>query len=595
MSTSACRRRRFCVIALGHALLAAFWLVGLWVAAPLLKGGSRAADRMRDAVVLGSAIPFVLGLLHLLYWPACWIALAACVAARFRQPRTRSGPREPLPYVLLGALALVAWPPLVRPLLDGDTLVYHLPNVAAWAHAHSLWTTNTRYWWYPPVSELFATPIDIVATPFALGWSGFAALSLLGLRIFAWAREGALLPVRLADAFAAAVVCMLPIALQSGSLRNDVWLAAFFVETLWSAPVDDASALRSAAMCALIKPDGWVYAAVALAASRATRRAWLAAGAAVVVWGIHDAVLWRVASLSPVSTMFPKAPSDLVTPSLWKSTIAAHPFLSLQYGGGAAAHLAPFGLLLFLAALASPLLARASPLNVAGIAAGVVTLFIPYGFADAHAQLASGESLRYAAPAIAVGAIILAPHLLRFARVALWASLAGTLGEGLQLLAVYGADWPTLFAPAAACAVPLTVVCARVLKRRRLLYVGSALAIIVTTMLAGRSTVAFYTDSLSVHGYRSRIYAWIARERPPRIAGWGLRAGTVAMLSPSSLAVDVSDTDPCGDAKHAHAILVAVKEATHGERFNDARMHEAALCGRTLYRDRLAIAVTPRS
>ncbi len=550
---------------------------------------------MRDAIVLGIAIPFLLGFVHLLYWPACWVALALCIGARFARPHRDRGPREPIPFLLLGALALVAWPPLVRPLLDGDTLIYHLPNVAAWAHAHSLWTTNTRYWWYPPASELFATPIYLVATPFALGWSGLAALALLGLRIYAWAREGALLPVRLADALAAAVVGILPIALQAGSLQNDVWLAAFFVEVLWSAPVDDVTALRSAAICTLIKPSGWVYAAVALATSRAKGRAWVAAGAAAAVWALHDALLWRGASLSPVSTVLPRAPSDIATPSLWHSTMAAHPLLSLEYGGAAAAHLAPFGFLLCLVALVSPMLARGSPLAGAGLAAVIIAAFTPFGFADAHAQLASGTSLRYGIPAMAVGALILAPHLLRFARVALGALLAGAIGECLQLVALYRSDWPTLLALAAAPIVPVTIACARRFRLRSVAYIAAGIAVIITTMLAGRSTVAFYTDSLSLHGYHSKIYAWIAHERPARIAGWGLRIGTVAVLSPGSVASDVSDASACGDARRAHAVLIAVSEVTHSRAFNRARIHDAALCGATLYRDRVAIAVEPKT
>ena len=86
------------------------------------------------------------------------------------------------PYVLIAALVVVAWPQLVRPLLDGDSLSYHLPNAASWVQAHSLWTTATRYWWYPPASELFASGLYAVASPFALPWCGFGALALLGFR-----------------------------------------------------------------------------------------------------------------------------------------------------------------------------------------------------------------------------------------------------------------------------------------------------------------------------------------------------------------------------------------------------------------------------
>ena len=156
-------------------ILTALWLLGLLAAAPALRHGARYAfaDRLRDALILGAAIPFALGIADVLYPAACWIVLATCVAIAYRRAppaienpvRQRSRP----PYVLIAALALVAWPPLMRPLLDGDTLSYHLPNAAAWVHAHGLWTTDARYWWYPPGSEIFASGLFAVSGPFGAG------------------------------------------------------------------------------------------------------------------------------------------------------------------------------------------------------------------------------------------------------------------------------------------------------------------------------------------------------------------------------------------------------------------------------------------
>jgi hypothetical protein len=565
------------------AVLAALWLLGLWAAAPILRGGPRLADRMRDALIIGTAIPLVLSFTHLFYAPLCWLALIVCVAgAIVRQQRRERDFREPVPYLLLAALAFVAWPSLVRPLLDGDTLSYHLPNAAAWAHAHSIWTTQTRYWWYPPASELFASGLYAVSTPFALGWCGFGAIALLGLRIFAWAREGALLPTRLSDALAAATICILPIAIQAGSLQNDVWLAAFFVEILWSAPVDDVTVLRSAAMCALIKPDGWVFAIIALAAARARPRAWIAAGAAVALWAVHDGILWHGAFVPAASIAFPH---------LWRSTMIAHPVATLEYGFAAAVHFAPLGFLLLLFALGSPRLGRERPLNVAGIAAVAVILLVPFGFADAHVQLATGNSLRYFAPAMAAGALILAPSLLRFPRIALRLLLFAILGEALQLLLIYWNDRVTLAALVAAIAVPLAVAYARNAKARIPLAAAAAVAIVITTLLAMRTSTRFYADALAVRGERSGVYAWLSRTQPPRVAGWGLRIGTVAVLSPRTLAVDVPDADPCGHAQQAGALLVAVAESTRPDSFNAARLHAAALCGTVLYRDPIAVVI----
>ncbi|MFZ0683529.1 MAG: hypothetical protein WAM84_11695, partial [Candidatus Cybelea sp.] len=64
------------------AVPAAIWLLGLYAAAPALR--ARPAydfvDRLRDSLILGVAIPFVLGFVHALYWGACWAALLLCIA-----------------------------------------------------------------------------------------------------------------------------------------------------------------------------------------------------------------------------------------------------------------------------------------------------------------------------------------------------------------------------------------------------------------------------------------------------------------------------------------------------------------------------------
>ena len=92
---------------------------------------------------------------------------------------------------------------------------YHLPNAAAWVHAHSMWTTDGRYWWYPPASESFAAGVYAVAGPYAVGWSGVAALALLGARIATWLRERCDAAPLLADVVAAAVVTAAPLAQQA--------------------------------------------------------------------------------------------------------------------------------------------------------------------------------------------------------------------------------------------------------------------------------------------------------------------------------------------------------------------------------------------
>ena len=215
------------------AVPAAIWLLGLYAAAPALRAGPNYSfpDRLCDALILGVAIPFALGFVHALYWGACWGALLLCIAIAAgrslneRNPTSENTAR-PAPYLLIAALLLVAWPQLTRPLLDGDSLSYHLPNAAAWVHAHSLWTATTRYWWYPPASELFASALYAVGSPFALPWCGFCALALLGFRIAAWSREALSTSPLLADALAAATVSAFPRRVACGLLARDAVVVA---------------------------------------------------------------------------------------------------------------------------------------------------------------------------------------------------------------------------------------------------------------------------------------------------------------------------------------------------------------------------------
>ena len=289
-------------------LPAALWLLGLFAAAPLLRTSDRydLTDRLRDALILGVAIPFALGFVHALYPAACWAVLAVCIAAAYgrgfisRAATTRAADMQ-IPCVMIGALVTVAWPQLMRPLLDGDSLWYHLPNAASWVQAHSLWTTATRYWWYPPASELFTAALYAVSGPFTLPWCGFAALALLGFRIAAWAREAYAAPPLLADVIAAATVTAYPLAIQGGTLQNDVWLAAFWLESLWALRASPASAtaMRTLAITALIKPQGWILATMALFAGNARRRLWFATASALALWALHDAILWRARRLCP--------------------------------------------------------------------------------------------------------------------------------------------------------------------------------------------------------------------------------------------------------------------------------------------------------
>jgi hypothetical protein len=567
-------------------LLAAFWLLGLYAAAPALRTGTRYAfvDRLRDALILGVAIPALLALVHLLYPLTCWLALALALVIAIRRPSPKRND-EPVPYLLIAALAIVTWPQLIRPLLDGDSLSYHLPNAASWVQAHSLWTTATLYWWYPPASELFASGLYATSDPFVLGWSGFGALALLGFRITTWAREEFAASPLLADLLAAATVTIYPLAAQAGTLQNDVWLAAFWLEALWSIGRENGTAMRAIAVTALTKPQGWLFATIALLVAKAPARVWLAGAGAIAALLFRDALLWKGAIVPPASAAYG-------TPL--GSSIIAHGMPALALLVAVALRISPLALAALFAALLGPLLAaQYRRLGWAGPASVAVFLVLPFGYVSNTAQLATGASLRFAAPAIAAGVLL----LMRFARprplFAIMLLAASALYGAGSILAVFWNDAPTRTAPLVAL---LTVGVIALGRQKRTPWpagVGFAAAAVAANLLAASHPVDFYSDALRVNGRSTGLYAWIHERRPPAIGGLGLALGTVNVLSPRTRTVALLEPDACATARREALLLAAVVERDRAPESNRARLAAARACGGVLYDDGVAIVTLP--
>ncbi|HKU80810.1 MAG TPA: hypothetical protein VJP76_01475, partial [Candidatus Tumulicola sp.] len=295
--------------------LGAGWLIGLWVAAPIF-GRARGAARIAQAIALGCLIPLALGALNLLYAWSLWIVLAGvAIASLLRQ---RHGDAEPAARgevewdLLVGFVALVAlaWPVAVRPLLDGDTLIYHLPNAASWANQHGFWTTGTRYWWYPPASEIFASGLLATGGIGAVGWAGLPPAVLLLLTFRAVARRSGTAPI--VGTLVACALLATPVAVQQlVSLQNDLWLSALFIFAVTE------YATPAFAVLSLTKPTGLAFALLASGAWRGTKRRIAAAvsAGAFALWGARDLIL-APRPLSTIAAWLPKGGPG--------STIAAH-------------------------------------------------------------------------------------------------------------------------------------------------------------------------------------------------------------------------------------------------------------------------------
>lgn len=575
-------------------LAAALWLLGLYAAAPALRSGERygLADRWRDALIVGVGIPFVLAFVHALYPATCWIVLALFIAAAVRRRGWRevllpSAAGDPVPYVTLGTLIAVAWPQLTRPLLDGDSLSYHLPNAASWVQSHSLWTTATHYWWYPPASELFVAGLYGVASPFALPWCGFVALALLGFRIAVIARETLDASPLLADALAAATIAAYPLAIQGGTLQNDAWLAAFFLESFAAlgATGGRAVAARTLALTALIKPQGWIFSGIALVARRAPRQAWLAVAAALGLWIARDALLWNAAILAPASTAYG---------NIAGSTIVAHGPAALLLLLRVGASISPFALIALAAALLAPaILTKQRPLGWSAFAAALLFFVLPFGYDTSVAQLATGASLRFAAPAVAAGALALAPVAARFSYLAIALLWAAAIYGIVYVLGIFWNDGSTHAAlPVAVAAVAI----AAVVRNRRAAWVPATafgVAVVAATHLAGRHPIDYYADSLRVGEAQPGLYRWVSMQHPPRIGGWGLRLGVVNVLSPATQTMDLPDAAPCAIARRYGVLLTAVAQNDLAPQLNAQRLAVARNCGAVAYEDPIAVVARP--
>jgi hypothetical protein len=568
------------------------WLFGLYVAAPMLRpkrgGDYTFPDRLRDALILGVAIPFVLGIANLLYPAACWALLGVCLALAYRKRGEHaSSLLEPAPFITIAALALVAWPQLARPVLDGDSLTYHLPNAASWVQTHGVWTTATRYWWYPPASEMFASALYAVAGPYAVGWSGFGALALVGFRIADWARREFGAPPWLADAVAAAVVTAMPLALQGGTLQNDVWQATFWLETLWLIRLSSPLALASIAMCVLCKPYGWILALIALISMRARAGVWIAAAGAAALWIARDAALWAHAVVPPSSTAYG---------NLLATSIAAHGLPALLELVRVAVAESPIVVVALAWAIVAPFaLPKASrALGWCALAAVATFVALPFGFDNGDAQLATGESLRFGAPAIVLGGLLLVVPARRAAAIAAALLFASAAFGAAMVVAIFSNDRPTLAGIAAAAIVTVAIAAARARNAPWAGAAGLAIAMVAAMLLAQRQPLDFYADTLQFGPKKSGIYTWIATTRPAVVGGWGLQSGVLNVLSPSTRTIDLPDADPCAEARTSTALLVAVAQTTHDAQRNASTLAQTRACGTILYDDGIAVVADPK-
>lgn len=563
---------------------AAAWIAGLLLAAPLLRATPSygLGDRLRDALILGIALPALAGVCHALYAPVLWVLLVLAVAAAFIRgmPQARS---EPVALFTLATLAAIAWPALIRPVLDGDTLAYHLPNAASWANAHSLYTNVTRYWWYPPASELFASALYSVAGPFSVAWSGALTLAFAGVRVRDWYLRTDPSRAMLADLAGAAFVTMIPLAWQAGSLQNDVWLAAFAFEAAVVTAGNAREQLKAAIVTVFLKPFGWIFGLGAL-----LRRPILLVVPTVLLalWALRD-VLLAPSAVTPIIAA--------VAGNTWGSTIAAHAPGTLWLTAQSFFFNAPLAGVAFLAALLIPLVRlERSALSVLAFSSAVLFFFLPYTYDNGVAQLALGWSLRYASVAMLCGFALMAPYATRYAGAArVVFALAALYGAGI-VIQTFSNDIPTRSAVIVALLVAALGFAAQRMRSPLPLIGAGVFAIVLAVPYAARTTITYVQDATAFGLMRSNIYGFLAANKPPRLVAVGVRGGSLLLVDPQAAIIDADDANGCAAAKALHAELVTFDENGRSVEANMERQRNARRCGSALASDPMSSVISPR-
>jgi hypothetical protein len=564
------------------AILALAWLAGLWFAAPLIDPDERdVGDRIRNTILLGVAIPFGLAFLGIFSaWSASALLAAAGIARRRLRAATLAAP-EPALLAVLAAVPLFLWPQLVHPVLEGDSLAYHLPNAAAWAQSHSVWQTNAREWFYPGASELFAAPFFVFGARFSLPLCGSLPALLLMARITIWGRE---LGARTLEAGLCAIALVAtPIAAyEVGTLQNDVWLAAFFVETLFV--LRSRRGWTATAVTSLLKPVGFAYAAIAFLVTRRLDVRALLAFLPLGLWLVRDAVLLPSAQVAVESD-----------PNYWATTIVANLWPTIGLLGSGlryAGYATPLFLALPFVGLAFPKIRFAS---IGGCLAAVLFSFLPHSYFGNINYVAAGTSFRYALPAMACGALVLCAITarLRWLGIAI-AGLASLCGITVVMTVFWNDGWA---APVALGITPLCIAAVffdRTRQRYAAIVIG-AMVVVAAAPLAQTRAAGFFQDWMrGPSGAPTHAFDWIALHRPERLAVWNVGAGSVLLMSPGTRTVEASDSVPCETAKTERALLFAGTDRDLPAVEQARRRGIARACGNVVYDDDAALIVQPR-
>lgn len=559
----------------------------LWYAAPIVERREAEAlpSRLRDILVLLVGIPLVLAVVHLLVWWALFaVAAALCVArARFLEYRARLAVDQ-WDLVVAAATLLVASPNIVHPPIDGDSVGYHVPNAMAWMQSGSLDPTWMRYWWFPGGSELGVAGIVATGGIWIAGAASLLAALMLSTRLNAWLRELEV-PALTAAAMSIAFLTVPAVAFQTYDERNDLVLAAWFLESLWLLSRSRWSVLLALAALGLVKPYGWVFVLIAALCMRAPRA--LLALIPLALWVLHDALLAPHARYPIGST---------AVPSAWSTTILANMPSSLLTLAAALLHDGAAMVCLFFAPFVA-LFVRGEHRRIAlaGTLSILFYLVIPFSFANYLPQLANGASLRYALPGIACGLLALVPLARAAPQTTAIGALAFAVAGLARIFAIFVSDGVTPI-PFAAAAIVLALALLAYPKR----WAAIASAVLIAgifffgTYSASTRAYSFYADEMPRIGSQpTQFFSWFA-EHPHDAQAVDLAAGKLLAMAPSARIFD-ADSVACARAARDGAWVIVGTSPDVSTAQRDAQMEAAKRCGPVLFQDADVIVSEPRA
>ena len=422
------------------------------------------------ALLVATLVPAALGLLGRASGPICAVALLAAVNALVRPgaaaPGDEPAPDEPRLSRLLGGAAFLllsgwalaaAWLGSAIPSDGRDTLTFHLPEAVRWMQTGTIWRVDQfepllANAYYPQNGDALnlALLVPFQSEAFVRAFS-VLSLPVLALAVYALARELRAPPG--AAMIGAALVASLPITVLTAEegAKTDLWCVAalavaglFLLRHLRTGATADL--LLGALALGLGFGTKWygVTAAVAVAAAWALARLWqrprmrpvlrdagTVAGLCALGGGLWLVRNW-VESGNPLFpaplrlagvTVF-SAPADpvrqctdfTVADYLGNTDVLRHVLWPIWKGALGA------GVLLPLAALvAAPLLGRPRRPMVAMALLGAALLamyaVLPYSALGVENEpVLAGPNMRYALPALAVGAALFACVLPRLGR-----------------------------------------------------------------------------------------------------------------------------------------------------------------------------------